>query len=74
VPASEVKDDLARIAARREALEAQLTNTGEAPVLVHPRMAEVYRTKVAGLAAALTAEQDRAEAADILRSLIAASC
>ena len=70
VPASEVKEELARIAARREVLEVQLTDTAEGPVLVHPKMAEVYRRKVNGLAAALTAEQDRAEAAELLRSLI----
>ena len=39
VPASEVKDDLARIAARREELEALLEGTTEEPVLLHPNMA-----------------------------------
>ena len=39
VPASEVKDDLARIAARREVLESLLTGTQEEPVLLHPNMA-----------------------------------
>ena len=70
VPASEVKEELAQINARREVLEAKLTDKTEAPVLVHPKMAEVYRRKVNGLAAALTTEQDRAEAAELLRSLI----
>ena len=39
VPAAEVKDDLARIAARREELETLLAGTKEEPVLLHPNMA-----------------------------------
>ena len=49
VPASEVKDDLARIAVRRESLEALLEGTTEEPVLLHPSMAAHYRTQVARL-------------------------
>ena len=37
VPASEIKDDLARIAARREELEALIEGTTEEPVLLHPK-------------------------------------
>jgi DNA invertase Pin-like site-specific DNA recombinase len=70
VPASEVKDDLARITARRQELEALLAGTKEEPVLLHPGMAAHYRAQVARLAAVLTAEENRGEAADILRSLI----
>ena len=39
VPATEVKDDLARIVMRREELEALLAGTKEEPVLLHPNMA-----------------------------------
>jgi site-specific DNA recombinase len=70
VPASEVRDDLARIAARREELEALLDGTTEEPVLLHPNMAAHYRAQVARLAEALNAEENRAEAADLLRSLV----
>ena len=70
VPASEVKDDLARIAARREELEALLEGIAEEPVLLQPNMAAHYRTQVANLTQALTAEENRAEAADLLRSLL----
>ena len=69
VPAAEVKDDLARIAARREELEALLDSKDE-PVILHPGMAEHYRRQVAALADALNAEANRAEAADLLRGLI----
>ena len=70
VPASEIKDDLARIVARREELEALLSGTKEEPVLLHPSMAAHYRAQVEGLAQALNAEANRAEAADLLRSLV----
>ena len=58
VPASEVKDDLARIAARREELEALIEGTTEEPVLLHPNMAAHYRTQVANLAQALTCRRE----------------
>ncbi|HET6520186.1 MAG TPA: hypothetical protein VFG47_10280, partial [Geminicoccaceae bacterium] len=61
---------LARIAARREELRALLEGTTEEPVLLHPNMAAHYRKQVADLAQALTAEENRAEAADLLRSLL----
>jgi site-specific DNA recombinase len=40
------------------------------PVLLHPLMAAHYRTQAARLAEALNDEENRAEAADLLRSLI----
>lgn len=70
VPAAEVKDDLARITARREELEALLAGTKEEPVLLHPNMAAHYRNQVASLAQALNREENRAVAADLLRSLL----
>jgi site-specific DNA recombinase len=70
VPAAEVKDDLARIAMRREELQALLAGTKEEPVLLHPNMAADYRKQVANLAQVLNREENRAEAVDILRSLV----
>ena len=70
MPAAEVKDDLARIAARRDELEVLLESNQVEPVLLHPGMAEHYRRQVAALADALNADANRAEAADILRGLI----
>ena len=70
VPASEVKDDLARIAAKREELEELVGGTTEEPVLLHPNMAGYYRRQVTGLAAALNDDENRAEAADLIRSLV----
>jgi site-specific DNA recombinase len=70
VPAAEVKDDLARIAMRREELQTMLAGTKEEPVLLHPNMAAEYRRQVENLAQVLNQEQNRGEAADILRSLV----
>lgn len=70
VPGSEVKDDLARIRVRREELEALLSGTKEEPVLLHPGMAGHYRAQVASLVEILNHEDNKAEAAEILRSLV----
>jgi site-specific DNA recombinase len=70
VPATEVKDDLARIVMRREELETLLAGTKEEPILLHPNMGAEYRKQVANLAQVLNREENRGEAADILRSLV----
>ena len=70
MPAIEVKDDLARIVLRREELESLLAGTKEESVLLHPNMGAEYRKQVANLAQVLNREENRGEAADILRSLI----
>ncbi|MCB9987722.1 MAG: recombinase family protein [Rhodospirillales bacterium] len=70
VPASEILDDLNRIIARREELEAILETAEEVPVLIHPQMADRYRKEVLSLRRALNDEEHRAEAADLLRNLV----
>ena len=70
VHASLVKDDLVRVSARRDELQAMLESTPDEPVLLHPQMARHYREQVAHLTAALTSEENRAEAAEIIRSLV----
>lgn len=70
IPASEVKDELDQIVERRTEIESILETTEEAPVLLHPNMASRYQKEVNALTAALNREETRAEAADLLRSLI----
>jgi hypothetical protein len=70
VPASEVKDELARLATRRTELERVIDGTNGPRVLLHPNMAAHYRQQVANLARILNSGENRAEAADLLRSLI----
>ena len=56
--------------ARKETLLAQLAVVDEPPPLLHPSMADLYRSKVEELAAALQREDARLEASEMLRGLI----
>ena len=70
VPASEVRDELTANAARREELKARLAAADAPPPLLHPEMAELYRTKVSTLAQALEQSETRVEATEALRRLV----
>ena len=70
IPASELKDDLASITTRRETLETQIDGRQEEPIILHPGMADHFRAQVARLTDTLNADQNRVEAADLLRSLV----
>jgi hypothetical protein len=70
VSPSVVKDELNATAARREQLESQLAATEEAPPLLHPEMARIYREKVSELAKALQEPDSRSEATEALRGLV----
>ena len=70
VPGREVKDELIAIGHRRDVLEPQVKAANEPPPLLHPSMADLYRTKVEELAAALQREDARTEASETLRGLI----
>ena len=65
-----MKDELIAIGNRRDELEAQLKVASEPPPLLHPSMADLYRSKVEELAAALQREDTRLEASEMLRGLI----
>jgi site-specific DNA recombinase len=69
-PARSLREKIAELEARREALESALVNREAPAPVLHPAMAEVYGRKVADLAAALNDEATRPEAAEILRGLI----
>jgi site-specific DNA recombinase len=68
VPGAQVKDELIAIGDRKEALTKQLETANQPPPLLHPSMADLYRTKVE--AAALQREDTRLEASEMLRGLI----
>jgi len=70
VPAVEVKDEMIAGAARREELERQQQSLNEPPPLLHPQMADIYRTKVTQLARALQEPESRPEATEALRGLV----
>ena len=56
VPGAQVKDELIAIGDRKEVLTKQLETANQPPPLLHPSMADLYRTKVEDLAAALQRE------------------
>jgi site-specific DNA recombinase len=70
VRGAEVKDRMAELQDRKEALIKQLEAASQPPPLLHPRMAEVYRSKVRQLAEGLQHEESRPEAAEALRALV----
>ena len=70
VPAAEVKDEMIAGAARREEIERRQQSLNEPPPLLHPQMAEMYRTKVTQLARALQDPESRPEATEALRGLV----
>jgi site-specific DNA recombinase len=70
VKGSELKDRMAQLQERKETLLRQIETAHEPPPLLHPSMADLYRSKVEELAAALQREDTRLEASEMLRGLI----
>jgi hypothetical protein len=70
VKGSELKDRMADLQDRKDALLKQLEVADEPPPLLHPSMADLYRTKIEELASALQREDTRLEASEMLRGLI----
>jgi site-specific DNA recombinase len=68
----ELKARMNGLQERKEALVAQVAEADEPPPLLHPSMADLYRSKVEELAAALQREDTRLEASEMLRGLIEA--
>jgi site-specific DNA recombinase len=66
----EGKAEIKTLDARRKELQAQLETADEAPPLLHPEMADLYRQKVTTLAQALEQPETRTEATEALRGLI----
>jgi site-specific DNA recombinase len=66
----ELKAEIDDLQARKNALLAQLATADEPPPLLHPSMADLYRSKVEDLASALQREDTRLEASEMLRGLI----
>ncbi len=56
--------------ARQELLEAELSQADSPPPLLHPNMAEVFHRKINELHQALTSDDSKTEAAEILRTLV----
>jgi site-specific DNA recombinase len=70
IPASALREKIAELETRRDALRNRLASNEDSAVRLHPNMAEYYRMQVADLRAALTVPGCRMEAAEIVRKLI----
>jgi site-specific DNA recombinase len=70
VAVARVKDRIAALDARKTELQELIATTDEPPALLHPKMAEHYRSEVARLHEALTDKNHGHEAAQIIRSLV----
>jgi hypothetical protein len=67
---AEGKAEMKALDARRKELEVQIKTAAQPPPLLHPSMADLYRSKVEELAEALQREDTRLEASEMLRGLI----
>src|SRR5262245_8112661 len=65
-----LKDELLTLEARQDELKGMLANAQVPEPLIHPNLAEVYRRRVSDLHVTLNAEESRAEAAEVIRSLV----
>ena len=70
VKGSELKDRMGELQHRKETLLKKIQAAHKPSPLLHPSMADLYRTKVEQLAAALQGEDTRMEASEALRGLI----
>ena len=70
LPARALKAELEELEANRERLEQEVTMAPEPKPLLHPNLAELYRTKVADLLRFLTGDEPDPEAIGLIRSLV----
>jgi site-specific DNA recombinase len=70
VPASAVREKIAELEARKDALRIRLATSGDNGIRLHPNMAGYYRAQIADLRTALAESGRRSEAAEIVRKLI----
>jgi site-specific DNA recombinase len=72
ISARSLKEELMALEARQDQLRGLLANREPDRPLIHPNLAEAYKRKVAELHEALADETTRAEAMELIRSLIEA--
>ena len=69
-PVAPIKDKMHALEDRRIELERLLEDVVEAPPLLHPNMARLYQKQVGKLIETLNVPEHRAEAADVVRSMV----
>ena len=70
VPASAVREKMAELEARRDALRGRLAASEDSGIRLHPNMAGYYRAQIADLRTALTETGRHMQAAEIVRKLL----
>jgi hypothetical protein len=70
VPGAQLKDRIGALETRKAELQAILAEAAEPPALLHPNMAETYRSRLAALQEALQDPASRAVAVETLRTLV----
>jgi site-specific DNA recombinase len=70
VPASAVREKIAELEARRDALRGRLAANEDTSIRLHPNMASYYRAQIADLRTALTEAGRHMQAAEIVRKLV----
>jgi len=70
ISASALRDELVALEAKKTELEQSLEAAPKPVLRLHPNLADLYREKVANLAASLNAVDAGAEAAEAIRALI----
>ncbi|KRW96196.1 recombinase family protein [Paracoccus sp. MKU1] len=65
-----MKEKMTKLEARKAELTEKLANADEPPPLLHPNMAALYAQRIGELSENLQHEDSRAQAAEILRSLV----
>ena len=61
---------IAELEKKQDELQARLASSEEPPPVLHPSMAVIYRERVAALHEALQQDDTRAQAAEVIRSLV----
>jgi DNA invertase Pin-like site-specific DNA recombinase len=69
-PAGTIVAEMRRLETRKAELSEKLATAQEPPPLLHPNMAEIWRQRIADLHEALQDDTTKAEAFELLRSLI----
>jgi hypothetical protein len=69
-PIEAIVEDMKRLEARKTELKDRLANAEEPPPLLHPNMAEIYRQRIAALYENLQNDDEKAEAAEVFRTLV----
>ena len=70
VPGSKLKDKIGGLEARKSELVELVSGTDKPVPLLHPNMAELFRTRISALCESLASDEGKSEAVEVLRTLV----